>query len=93
MALLTAIAVIAAITIVVTVRGGLGPADPPASRPYHDVHGFPVPPQPRGALGRRRPRPLPRRVARTGRYADGGSWRSAGRKMLRPPPPPAPSRG
>ncbi|MGY1744125.1 hypothetical protein [Blastococcus sp. SYSU D00695] len=41
-------------TLVVAVRGGRGPADPPASHARVDPAGFPVPPAPRGALA---PRP------------------------------------
>ncbi|NEK60520.1 hypothetical protein GCU56_21920 [Geodermatophilus sabuli] len=40
-------------TLVVAVRGGRGPADPPASHLRTDLAGFPVPPAPRGALHRR----------------------------------------
>ncbi len=43
-------------TLVVAVRGGRGPADPPASHPRLDPAGFPVPPAPRGALHGRGPR-------------------------------------
>lgn len=54
-AILVAIALIVVATVVATFRGGLGPADPPASHPRHDVRGFPVLAQPRGALARNRP--------------------------------------
>jgi hypothetical protein len=45
-------------TLVVAVRGGRGPADPPASHLRTDPAGFPVLPAPRGVV-HRRPR-LPR---------------------------------
>ncbi|MGY1739311.1 MULTISPECIES: hypothetical protein [unclassified Blastococcus] len=44
-------------TLVVAVRGGRGPADPPASHARVDPAGFPVPPAPRGVLTRRPARP------------------------------------
>ncbi len=52
-------------TLVVAVRGGRGPADPPASHLRVDPAGFPVPPAPRGVLHRRGPltRPQRRRAA------------------------------
>ncbi len=53
---LPALAGLAVTTLVVAVRGGLGPADPPASHPRVDPAGFPVLPGPRGALHRRGPR-------------------------------------
>jgi len=37
-------------TLVIAVRGGRGPADPPASHPRTDLAGFPVLSAPRGAL-------------------------------------------
>ncbi len=43
-------------TLVVAVRGGRGPADPPASHLRLDPAGFPVLAAPRGALHRRGPR-------------------------------------
>jgi hypothetical protein len=43
-------------TLVIAVRGGRGPADPPASHRRTDPAGFPVLPEPRGALHRRGPR-------------------------------------
>ncbi len=56
---------LAVTTLVVAVRGGRGPADPPGSRPRTDPAGFPVLPAPRGALHGRGPltRPQPRRAA------------------------------
>ncbi len=42
-------------TLVIAVRGGRGPADPPASHPRVDPAGFPVTPAARGALHRRGP--------------------------------------
>lgn len=66
--LFLALGALAAHTLLVTLRGGLGPADPPASHPRVDPAGFPTPSEPRGAL-RRRPRPArqaegPRRRSR-----------------------------
>ena len=56
---------LAAGTLVVAVRGGRGPDDPPASHLHVDPAGFPVLPAPRGALHRRGPRAgQPRRVSR-----------------------------
>ena len=49
-------------TLVVAVRGGRGPADPPASHLRVDPAGFPVPPAPRGVLPRRPGQP--RRASR-----------------------------
>ncbi len=49
-------------TLVVAVRGGRGPADPPASHPRTDPAGFPVLPEPRGALHGRGPRTSPARM-------------------------------
>jgi len=40
-------------TLVIAVRGGRGPADPPASRARVDPGGFPVLDAPRGAFDRR----------------------------------------
>jgi hypothetical protein len=60
---LLGVAALAVTTLVVAVRGGLGPADPPASHLRTDPNGFPVLSTPRGVLhtrGPRRPRrPLP----------------------------------
>ncbi|MGY1843159.1 hypothetical protein [Modestobacter sp. SYSU DS0875] len=50
--LFLALGVLAGHTLLVTLRGGLGPADPPASHPRVDPAGFPVPPEPRGVLPR-----------------------------------------
>ncbi|KQS68668.1 hypothetical protein ASG41_06995 [Modestobacter sp. Leaf380] len=47
---------LAVATLVIAVRGGRGPADPPASHLRVDPAGFPVPPAPRGALHGRGPR-------------------------------------
>ena len=44
---------LAVTTLVVAVRGGLGPADPPASHARVDPAGFPVVPAARGVLPRR----------------------------------------
>ena len=52
-------------TLVIAVRGGRGPADPPPSRPHTDPAGFPVVPAPRGALHRRPAQP--RRAAAASR--------------------------
>jgi hypothetical protein len=54
--LLLATAGLAVATLVVAVRGGRGPADPPASHLRVDPSGFPVLPAPRGALHARGPR-------------------------------------
>ncbi|MGY1689266.1 hypothetical protein [Geodermatophilus sp. SYSU D01105] len=43
-------------TLVIAVRGGRGPADPPASHLRTDPAGFPALPPPRPALTLRRPR-------------------------------------
>jgi len=58
---------LAGATLVVAVRGGRGPADPPVSHLRVDPAGFPVPPAPRGVLtGRPAQRPrAPRAAART----------------------------
>lgn len=65
--LLLTLSALAGHSLLVTLRGGLGPADPPASHPRVDPAGFPTPSVPRGAL--RRPRPArqaerPRRRSR-----------------------------
>lgn len=62
-------------TLLVTVRGGLGPADPPASHPRVDPAGFPTPSEPRGAL-RRRPRPA-RQAERPRRHSPLAAARAA----------------
>lgn len=59
---------LSAATLVVTLRGGRGPGDPPASRPHVDPNGFPVLSRPRGVLGSaqwrvRASRPAPARIA------------------------------
>src|SRR4051794_41077461 len=48
---------LAVTTLVVAVRGGRGPADPPASHARVDPAGFPVCPAPRGVLPIRPARP------------------------------------
>ncbi len=67
---LLGLAALSVTSLVVAVRGGRGPADPPASHARVDLAGFPVPPAPRGVLPAPRPRrarpetettPLPRR--------------------------------
>lgn len=65
--LLVALGVLAGATLLVTLRGGLGPADPPASHARTDPAGFPTPSEPRGAL-RRRPG-VPRQAERPRRRA------------------------
>ncbi|RBY84254.1 hypothetical protein [Blastococcus sp. TF02A-26] len=45
---LLALGALAVTTLVVAVRGGRGPADPPASHARVDPNGFPVLPAPRG---------------------------------------------
>ena len=60
---------LAGTTLVIAVRGGRGPADPPASHARVDPAGFPVSPAPRGVLSarpaqpRRASRPLQARTA------------------------------
>jgi hypothetical protein len=49
---LLALGGLAVTTLVVAVRGGRGPADPPASHARIDPAGFPVSPTPRGVLER-----------------------------------------
>ena len=51
---LLGVGALAVTTLVVAVRGGRGPADPPASHLRVDPAGFPVPRQP-GGVHRRRP--------------------------------------
>jgi hypothetical protein len=53
---LLSVAVLAGTALVVAVRGGRGPGDPPASRPHVDPAGFFVLPAPRGLFepGQRR---------------------------------------
>jgi hypothetical protein len=58
-------------TLLVTIRGGRGPSDPPASHERVDPGGFPLLPTPRGVLHGRtagavltRPSPSARRSAR-----------------------------
>ena len=58
---LLALGALAAATLVIAVRGGRGPADPPASHARVDPAGFPVVPTARGVVpGRRRPAGSPR---------------------------------
>ena len=45
---LLALGALAVTTLVVAVRGGRGPADPPTSHARIDLSGFPVSPTPRG---------------------------------------------
>ncbi len=65
---LAGLAALAVTTLVVAVRGGLGPADPPASHLRIDPGGFPVLPEPRAALPRHLAQPRraagPRRPSR-----------------------------
>ncbi len=56
--LLLAMGGLSVTTLVVAVRGGRGPADPPASHARLDPAGFPVPPAPRGVLLPRPARPV-----------------------------------
>jgi hypothetical protein len=60
---LLGVGALAVTTLVITVRGGCGPADPPASHLRVDPAGFPVPPAPRGVLPVRRAQR--RRASRT----------------------------
>lgn len=48
--LLLAIGALSVTTLVIAVRGGRGPGDPPASRPHTDPAGFFVLSRPRGLL-------------------------------------------
>ena len=61
---LLSVGALAGTTLVVAVRGGRGPGDPPASRPHVDPAGFFVLPAPRGLF-----EPAQRRRARAGRLA------------------------
>jgi hypothetical protein len=54
-------------TLVVAVRGGRGPADPPASHARTDPGGFPVLSEPRGLLPRHPPQPRRPRGPRSSR--------------------------
>jgi hypothetical protein len=49
---LLVLGVLAATTLVVAIRGGRGPGDPPASHDRIDPAGFPVLSEPRGMLTR-----------------------------------------
>jgi len=57
---LLGVGALAGTTLLIAVRGGRGPADPPASHLRVDPAGFPVPPAPRGVLA---DRPAQRRRA------------------------------
>jgi hypothetical protein len=61
---LAGLGALAVSTLVIAVRGGRGPADPPASHARIDPDGFPVTSAPRGVLPARalRPRPAGPRV-------------------------------
>jgi hypothetical protein len=59
---LLGLAALAVATLVVAVRGGRGPADPPASHLRIDPAGFPVLSAPRGVLHPRRPGQARRRL-------------------------------
>ena len=61
---IAALAALAGTTLVVAVRGGRGPGDPPASRPHVDPAGFFVLPAPRGLF-----EPAQRRRVRASRPA------------------------
>jgi hypothetical protein len=56
-------------TLVIAVRGGRGPADPPASHARVDPAGFPVLPEPRGVLPRHPAQPVQSRGPRRSRLA------------------------
>jgi hypothetical protein len=71
---LLSVGALAATTLVVTVRGGRGPGDPPSSRPRVDPAGFFVLSTPRGLS-----EPARRRRARAGRPAFLRSARSSRR--------------
>ena len=47
---LLGLAALSVTTLLVAVRGGRGPADPPASHARVDLGGFPLSPAPRGVL-------------------------------------------
>ncbi|MFW3170142.1 hypothetical protein [Geodermatophilus sp. CPCC 206100] len=64
-------------TLVLAVRGGRGPADPPASRLRTDPSGFPVLSAPRGALHRGPDRARPARVVPRRRPAVRGARRAS----------------
>ncbi len=53
---LLSLAVLLSATLLVVVRGGRGPGDPPASHLRIDPAGFPVPSRPRGLLDEARRR-------------------------------------
>ncbi|WP_091323204.1 hypothetical protein [Geodermatophilus ruber] len=72
---LLGIAALSVTTLVIAVRGGRGPADPPASHPRTDPAGFPVLPEPRGVLPRHPPQPLQSRRPRRRLSAAGRSGR------------------
>jgi hypothetical protein len=56
-------------TLVIAVRGGRGPGDPPASHVRTDPAGFPVLPAARGVLQRRAAQPRRTRSRRASRAA------------------------
>ncbi|MCU1606348.1 MAG: hypothetical protein JWP46_2813, partial [Modestobacter sp.] len=60
---------LAVATLVIAVRGGRGPDDPPASHARVDPGGFPVLPEPRGILPRHPAQPVQSRGPRRSRLA------------------------
>ena len=79
-------------TLVIAVRGGRGPADPPASHLRVDPAGFPVLPEPRGVLhSRRRVRAAAARTAAASHTARDS--RTAGGTSAAPGGRPVPSGG
>ena len=60
---------LAVATLVIAVRGGRGPADPPASHDRSDPAGFPVLPEPRGVFPRHPAQPVQSRGPRRSRLA------------------------
>ncbi|MCW2678357.1 MAG: hypothetical protein JWR70_3397 [Modestobacter sp.] len=66
---LLALGGLAVATLVIAVRGGRGPGDPPASHDRSDPAGFPVLPEPRGVFPRHPVQPVQSRGPRRSRLA------------------------
>ena len=66
---LLALGGLAVATLVIAVRGGRGPGDPPASHDRSDPAGFPVLPEPRGVFPRHPAQPVQSRGPRRSRLA------------------------
>jgi len=94
---LLAIGALSVTTLVIAVRGGRGPGDPPASRPRVDPAGFFVLPEPRGlfeAAHRRRARASRPALATTAAVVQTArDSRTARRMSPLPGGRPAPSAG